>query len=415
MDASAFASQAGTAVASAGTSLSNATMKTMKKIAEARSRKVSQQLLKSHCEELNKEMVNSVDKIVDKLNINDQSEIFEKVADNYFDNDLTEIIKNEITSSLTNSVRKNLRNQLYDHYKKDFKVEQDALEKQEEGIEGGGMYDKAKNMVLKKLFGKAISQLDPMIAGIVTQNQQVLKHIDGLKGQLDSNPEIAQTLIDELNAGKIGDKLSKLHPEITKLTTALPENIQGPLLGNIRAGIPDIVCDATKIEGGGGGPDEISTKVAAAGAGDDNDSIDVDTETSSNSNSSSTSSSGDEAAMMNELVTKVNQQILMDDDLIDDFKKGIVENITNGAFKNALQREVINRLEPMIEKTMESKLNEIFEDMDFKETAMEVVKRQQSLYDSRNKGKKQGGKKRTINKKKKSNKNRTRRYRKKST
>jgi|UniRef100_A0A6C0IS32 hypothetical protein len=410
MDASAFANQAGTAVASAGTSLSNAAMKTMTKIAESRSRKVSQQLLKSHCEELNKEMVNSVDKIVDKLNINDQSEIFEKVADNYFDNDLTEMLKNEITSSLTNSVRKNLRNQLYDHYKKDFKVEQDALEKQE-GIEGGGMYDKAKNMVLKKLFGKAISQLDPMIAGIVTQNQQVLKHIDGLKGQLDSNPEIAQTLIDELNAGKIGDKLSKLHPEITKLTTALPENIQGPLLGNIRAGIPDIVCDATKIEGGGGGPDEISTKVAAAGAGDDNDSVDVDTETSSNS----TSSSGDEAAMMNELVTKVNQQILMDDDLIDDFKKGIVENIASGSFKNALQREVINRLEPMIEKTMESKLNEIFEDMDFKETAMEVIKGQQRLYDSRTKRKTQGGKKNIINKKDKSNKRRTRRHRKKST
>ena len=301
MDASAFASQAGTAVASAGTSLSNAAMKTMTKIAEARSRKVSQQLLKSHCEELNKEMVNSVDKIVDKLNINDQSEIIEKVADNYFDNDLTEMLKNEITSSLTNSVRKNLRNQLYDHYKKDFKVEQDALEKQEEGIEGGG------------------------------------------------------------------------------------------------------------------GPDEISTKVAAAGAGDDNYSVDVDTETSSNSNSSSTSSSGDEAAMMNELVTKVNQQILMDDDLIDDFKKGIVENIASGAFKNALQREVINRLEPMIEKTMESKLNEIFEDMDFKNTAMEVIKGQQRLYDSRTKRKTRGGKKDTINKKDMSNKRRTRRHRKKST
>ena len=297
MDASAFANQVETAVASTGSSLSNAAMKTMKKIAEARSRKVSQQLLKSHCEELNKEMVNSVDKIVDKLNINDQSEIFEKVADNYFDNDLTEMIKNEITSSLNDSVRKNLRNQLYDHYKKDFKVEQDALEKQEEGIEGGG------------------------------------------------------------------------------------------------------------------GPDEISTKVAAAGAGDDNDSVDVDTETSSNSNSSS----GDEAAMMNELVTKVNQQILMDDDLIDDFKKGIVENIASGSFKNALQREVINRLEPMIEKTMESKLNEIFEDMDFKNTAMEVIKGQQRLYDSRTKRKTQGGKKNTINKKDKSNKRRTRRHRKKST
>ena len=97
----------------------------------------------------------------------------------------------------------------------------------------------------------------------------------------------------------------------------------------------------------------------------------------------------------------------MDDDFTKQVKEGIIENISSGSFRAALQRGVFAKLEPKIENLIETKVKEILENDELKDAALEVTKGQQAKYNKQNK---QGGKKRSIKKSKKPKGKRTRKH-----
>ena len=88
----------------------------------------------------------------------------------------------------------------------------------------------------------------------------------------------------------------------------------------------------------------------------------------------------------------------MDDDFTKQVKEGIIENISSGSFRAALQRGVFAKLEPKLESIIEAKVKEILDNDELKDAALEVTKGQQAQYNKQNK---QGGKKRSIKKSKK--------------
>ena len=113
----------------------------------------------------------------------------------------------------------------------------------------------------------------------------------------------------------------------------------------------------------------------------------------------SSGSSGEDAAGMSlEILNKINDRILTDDDFINQVKEGIIGNITSGSFKAALQRGVFAKLEPQLESMIETKVKEILDNDELKNAALEVTKGQQAQYNKQNT---RGGKKRSIKKSKK--------------
>lgn len=113
----------------------------------------------------------------------------------------------------------------------------------------------------------------------------------------------------------------------------------------------------------------------------------------------------DDGAMVSEIVNRINDKILTDDDFMEEAKKGILSNLESGTFKMALQREVFNRLVPQLESLVEEKIKSILDDDELKKSAMDVIKGQQKVYNAQFK---KGGKKYTIKKDRKNGGNHTR-------
>ena len=115
-----------------------------------------------------------------------------------------------------------------------------------------------------------------------------------------------------------------------------------------------------------------------------------------NSSNGSSGAGGDDAAGMSlEILNKINDQILTDDEFLKEVKTGIISNITSGSFKSAMQREVFAQLVPKLKTMIEEKITGILDTDEKKDAAIEVTKGQQKLYNVQNK---QGGKKHTIKK-----------------
>ena len=91
---------------------------------------------------------------------------------------------------------------------------------------------------------------------------------------------------------------------------------------------------------------------------------------------------------------------------MEEAKKGILSNLESGTFKMALQREVFNRLVPKLESLVEEKIKSILKDDELKNSAMDVIKGQQKVYNAQ--FKKGGKKKYTIKKDRKNGGNHTR-------
>lgn len=103
----------------------------------------------------------------------------------------------------------------------------------------------------------------------------------------------------------------------------------------------------------------------------------------------------DGAEAMDKIIEKINDKILTDDSFVDEAKKGILSNLESGEFKMALQREVFNRLVPLLENLMKDKISAILDNDELKDAALDVVKGQQKFYNAQFK---KGGKKHTTRK-----------------
>ena len=145
----------------------------------------------------------------------------------------------------------------------------------------------------------------------------------------------------------------------------------------------------------------LGNKTDAAGSGERGDN-------NTQEPASASSLNGADSAMANQIVSTINKNIMNDETLIEELKKGIISNITSGSFKTGLQNKVFEILVPEINIIMKEKITEILNNNDFKSAAMEVVKGQQELYNKRNPT--NGGKKHSIKKTKKTNNKRTRRH-----
>ena len=145
----------------------------------------------------------------------------------------------------------------------------------------------------------------------------------------------------------------------------------------------------------------LGNETDAAGAGERGDNNTQESASASSVNSA-------DSAMANQIVSTINKNIMNDETLIEELKKGIISNITSGSFKTGLQNKVFEILVPEINIIMKEKITEILNNNDFKSAAMEVVKGQQELYNKRNPT--NGGKKHSIKKTKKTNNKRTRRH-----
>ena len=147
---------------------------------------------------------------------------------------------------------------------------------------------------------------------------------------------------------------------------------------------------------------DMASKMApAAGAGEPSDNNKQEPAGASSVNSA-------DSSMANQIVSAVNKQIMNDETLIEELKKGIIDNITSGSFKQALQNKVFETLVPEINKIMEEKIRDILNNDELTSAAIEVTKGQQELYNKRNP--KKGGKKHSIKKTKKASNKRTRRH-----
>ena len=109
-----------------------------------------------------------------------------------------------------------------------------------------------------------------------------------------------------------------------------------------------------------------------------------------------------------EILNKINDQLLTDDEFLKEVKTGIISNVTSGSFKSAMQREVFAKLVPKLTTMIEEKITGILDTDELKDAAIEVTKGQQKLYNVQNK---QGGKKHSIKKNVKPRGKKTRKYR----
>lgn len=230
--------------------------------------------------------------------------------------------------------------------------------------------------------------------------------VDGLN--ITNQTEIFEKVANQF----FDDKLTDMYISELKATmkVQLKKNLRGILYDHFKLDLDEEkkrekeLEEAAKQEGGedaaGGPPKEESGEEAADEEAADEEASPVEQE-----GESSSVPEVDDGAMVSEIVNRINDKILTDEDFMDEAKKGILSNLESGTFKMALQREVFNRLVPQLELLMKTKIESILNNDELKESAMDVIKGQQKVYNAQFK---KGGKKYTIKKDRKNGGNYTR-------
>ena len=254
-----------------------------------------------------------------------------------------------------------------------------------------------------------------MLAEYCTQmNKQMVKNVDAIisKLDIDNQDEIFEKVANEF----FNDDLKTMYIGELKRgqEISIKKNLRGILYDHFKDDLKVEKEEEKKKEEAesqkGGGEDEKAAGGPPDEEGGEEGEGDEEGEEGGEGDeeAAGSGSSGDDAAGMSlEILNKINDKILMDDDFTKQVKEGIIENISSGSFRAALQRGVFAKLEPKLENIIEAKVKEILDNDELKDAALEVTKGQQAQYNKQNK---QGGKKRSIKKSKKSKGKRTRKH-----
>ena len=230
--------------------------------------------------------------------------------------------------------------------------------------------------------------------------------VDGLN--ITNQTEIFEKVANQF----FDDKLTDMYISELKATmkVQLKNNLRGILYNHFKLDLDEEkkrekeLEEAAEQEGGedaaGGPPKEAADEEVG-----DEETADEEASPGAPEGESSSVPEVDDGAMVSEIVNRINDKILTDDDFMEEAKKGILSNLESGTFKMALQREVFDRLVPQLESLMKEKIKSILEDDELKKSAMDVIKGQQKVYNAQFK---KGGKKYTIKKDRKNGGNYTR-------
>jgi len=254
-----------------------------------------------------------------------------------------------------------------------------------------GSLSNAKIQIENKIAeSKARTLGRKMLAEYCTQmNKQMVKNVDAIirKLDIDNQDEIFKNVAKQF----FDDDLKEMYIDELKRrqTISIKKNLRGILYDHFKDDLKIEKEEEQKKEEAESQAQAGGTKNAAGGPPEGEEEEEEEEESSG--------SSGEDAAGMSlEILNKINDRILTDDDFINQVKEGIIGNITSGSFKAALQRGVFAKLEPQLESMIETKVKEILDNDELKNAALDVTKGQQAQYN-----KQHGGKKRSIKKSKK--------------
>ena len=263
-----------------------------------------------------------------------------------------------------------------------------------------GSLSNAKIQIEKKIAeSKARTLGRKMLAEYCTQmNKQMVKNVDAIisKLDIDNQDEIFKNVAKQF----FDDDLKDMYIDEMKRrqTISIKKNLRGILYDHFKDDLKIEKEEERKREEADSQAQAGGTEKAAGGPLEGEEEEDEEEE-------SSDSSGEDAAGMSLEILNKINDRILTDDDFINQVKEGIIGNITSGSFKAALQRGVFAKLEPQLESMIETKVKEILDNDELKNAALDVTKGQQAQYN-----KQHGGKKRSIKKSKKPTGKKTRKH-----
>ena len=285
------------------------------------------------------------------------------------------------------------------------------------GGSSNGALSNAKIQIEKKIAeSKARTLGRKMLAEYCTQmNKQMVKNVDAIisKLDIDNQGEIFENVAKDF----FDDDLKDMYIDELKRRQkiSIKKNLRGILYDHFKDDLKvekeeEQREEEASQEGGdekaAGGP---SREEGGEEDGEEGDETEEREDDSGSSASSASSASGDGADGMSlEILNKINDRILTDDNFMEQVKLGIIENITSGSFKAALQRGVFAKLEPKLESMIETKVKEILDNDELKDAALEVTKGQQAQYNKQNK--QGGGKKRSIKKSNKPKGKKTRKH-----
>ena len=269
-----------------------------------------------------------------------------------------------------------------------------------------GSLSNAKIQIEKKIAeSKAKTLGRKMLAEYCTQmNKQMVKNVDIIisKLDIDNQDEIFKNVAKQF----FDDDLKEMYIDEMKRrqTISIKKNLRGILYDHFKDDLKIEKEEERKREEADSQAQAGGTEKAAGGP-PEGEEEEEEVEDEEEEEQSSGSSGEDAAGMSLEILNKINDRILTDDDFINQVKEGIIGNITSGSFKAALQRGVFAKLEPQLESMIETKVKEILDNDELKNAALDVTKGQQAQYN-----KQHGGKKRSIKKSKKPTGKKTRKH-----
>jgi hypothetical protein len=238
----------------------------------------------------------------------------------------------------------------------------------------------------------------------ISMNKKMVTHVGTIVDRLDINnqAEIFEKVAEQF----FDDDLTDMYVSELKATmkVQIRKNLRGILYDHFKLDLEEEKKKEAKLEeaaGQEGGEDAAGAPPKEEGAeGEEGvegeEGEEGEEQADEGGEESAAAPAGmDGAEAMDKIIEKINDKILTDDSFVDEAKKGILSNLESGEFKMALQREVFNRLVPLLENLMKDKISAILNNDELKNAAMDVVKGQQKLYNAQFK---KGGKKHTTRK-----------------
>jgi len=303
--------------------------------------------------------------------------------------------------------------------------------------------DKLKGLAATAAAAKTLPEASPTSNADIAANKRIAENRGRKVGQqllkeycIELNKQMEKNIpaiIDKMEITAQSENFKAIANEFfdTKLNDTYKTALEQQIKTNIKQELRPILYDHFKadlkedenMQMSGGTLQDMAGKMAAAAGAGDLKGMDLQDmaskmapaagagergDNNTQESASASSLNGADSAMANQIVSTINKNIMNDETLIEELKKGIISNITSGSFKTGLQNKVFEILVPEINIIMKEKITEILNNNDFKSAAMEVVKGQQELYNKRNPT--NGGKKHSIKKTKKTNNKRTRRH-----
>lgn len=236
----------------------------------------------------------------------------------------------------------------------------------------------------------------------ISMNKKMVSNVSKIVDRLeiDNQTEIFQKVADQFFDTKLSDVYIDELKSVTRVS--VKKNLRGILYDHFKSDLKIEKEEDKKKEeeeeakaNQTGGNDDAAGGEDEKEEGNEDGGEDGDKEGEDEGDSGSGASSDDAGGMSLQILEKINDILLNDDELLKEIKQGIIENVTSGSFVNAMKREVFAKLVPKLETIIETKIIDILDTDELKNAAIEVTKEQQLTYNKQNK---QGGKKHSIKK-----------------